>query len=361
MLRWLVLLCLLSAPALAQEIDAEVYVAIQGATEAEATGDLGKARQLLEAALPQAGNGSLERALVAQRLAYIAIATQRNTQAIDWLREALAQQQLEDAAALQDRQNLARLLMQEQRYPEAVKELEVLPRSDNNRQLLVQAYRQLGQFRKAIPLAEQVVRENPAADDIWYRLLVGMNYELERFDQAVRWQQALLQREPESADNWRQLASMQSLAGEQVAAAATLRLAREAGIELETTDLENLIALHAHSGAPWQAARLMQALLDEGLLSSSADRLRRLAYLWQSARDYERALAAWERVARSGNSTDRLQLAWLQYRQRQWQAALETLQGVQPANASQRRQLQSLKQAAEAALARSETGSEPSS
>ena len=66
-------------------------------------------------------------------------------------------------------------------------------------------------------------------------------------------------------------------------------------------------------------------------------------------------------MARSGNSTDRLQLAWLQYRQRQWQAALETLQGVQPANASQRRQLQSLKQAAEAALARSETGSEPSS
>ena len=211
MLRWLVLLCLLSAPALAQEIDAEVYVAIQGATEAEATGDLSKARQLLEAALPQAGNGTLERALVTQRLAYIAIASQRNTQAIDWLREALAQQQLEDAAALQDRQNLARLLMQEQRYPEAVKELEALPRSDSNRQLLVQAYRQLGQFRKAIPLAEQVVRENPAADDIWYRLLVGMNYELERFDQAVRWQQALLQRAPESADNWRQLASMQSL------------------------------------------------------------------------------------------------------------------------------------------------------
>ena len=361
MLRWLVLLCLLSAPALAQEIDAEVYAAIQGATEAEVAGELGKAQQLLEGALPQAGNGTLERALVTQRLAYIAIANQRNTQAIDWLREALAQQALEEAAALQDRQNLARLLMQEQRYPEAVNELEALPRSDNNRQLLVQAYRQLGQFRKAIPLAEQVVRETPAADDIWYRLLVGMNYELERFDQAVRWQQALLQRAPESADNWRQLASMQSLAGEQVAAAATLRLAREAGIELETTDLENLIALHARSGAPWQAARLMQALLDEGLLSSSADRLRRLAYLWQSARDYERALAAWERVARSGNSTDRLRLAWLQYQQRQWQAALSTLQAVQPADASQRRQLQSLKQAAEAALARSESGSAPSS
>ena len=62
-----------------------------------------------------------------------------------------------------------------------------------------------------------------------------------------------------------------------------------------------------------EPVHLMQALLDEGLLSSSADRLRRLAYLWQSARDYERALAAWERVARSGNSTDRLQLAWLQY------------------------------------------------
>lgn len=352
MLRWLLLLCLLSAPALAEEIDAEVYVAIQAATDAEAAGDLGKAREALEQALPQAESGTLERALVAQRLAYLAIAAQRNAAAIDWLREALAQQQLDEAAALQDRQNLARLLMQAQRYPEAVTELESLPRTDSNRQLLVQAYRQLGQFRKAIPLAEQVVRANPQADDIWYRLLVGMNYELERFDQAVRWQQALLQRAPESVDNWRQLASMQSLAGEQVAAAATLRLAREAGIRLDTTDMENLIALHAQSGAPWQAARLMQALLHEGLLSSSADRLRRLAYLWQTARDHERALAAWERVARSGNSADRLQLAWLQYQQRQWQAALDTLQTVQPANAQQRRQLHSLRLAAEAALPR---------
>ncbi|WVM92023.1 hypothetical protein ULG90_19935 [Halopseudomonas pachastrellae] len=225
----------------------------------------------------------------------------------------------------------------------------------------MQAYRQLGQFRKAIPLAEQVVRENPAADDIWYRLLVGMNYELERFDQAVRWQQALLQREPESADNWRQLASMQSLAGEQVAAAATLRLAREAGIELETTGSGKPDRPARAQWRPLAGGALMQALLDEGLLSSSADRLRRLAYLWQSARDYEPCPGCLERVARSGNSADRLQLAWLQYQQRQWQAALATLQGVQPANASQRRQLQSLKQASEAALARSESGSEPSS
>lgn len=348
---WLLGWLLLATPLSAAQIDPAVYQALDDARAAELRGDATAARLRLQAALPASAQGSLERALLQQRLAYMAIDANDAEHAIHWLTESLSQQALGTEVQAQDRANLARLLLQQGRYQQAARELALLPPSDATRQLQVQAYRQLGQFDKALPLAEQVVGERPAVDDSWYQLLVGMNYELKRYAAAARWQQVLLQRAPGNATSWRQLASLQSLAGEQGKAAATMRLAQLAGVGLLTSDMESLIALHARAGAPWQAARLLEQLLRERLLQATLARQRQLAQLWQTARDYPQALRVWQQVAgASGQSADQLQVAWLHYQQAQWQAALATLQGIQPTGAAQRRQLASLRAAAEQAL-----------
>lgn len=348
---WLLALLLLATPLLAAQIDPAVYKALDDARAAEQQGNATTARLRLQAALPMSAEGSLERALLQQRLAYLAIDANDAEHAIHWLTESLKQDALGAEAQAQDRANLARLLMQQGRYQQAVSELAQLPASDVTLQLQVQAYRQLGQFDKALPLAEQVVRQRPAADDSWYQLLVGMNHELKRYAAAARWQQVLLQRAPQSAVGWRQLASLQSLAGEQSKAAATMRLAQLAGVGLSEQDMDSLVALHARAGAPWQAARLLEQLLRERLLNGTLARQRQLAQLWQTARDYPRALTVWQQVASgSGQSADRLQVAWLHYQQAQWPDVLASVQGIQPAGAAQRRQLASLRAAAEQAL-----------
>ena len=47
-------------------------------------------------------------------------------------------------------------------------------------------------------MAEQVVKANAGADDVWYQLLVGMSYEQGQYGRAAQWQKVLLKRNPGS-------------------------------------------------------------------------------------------------------------------------------------------------------------------
>ncbi|SDS98438.1 Tetratricopeptide repeat-containing protein [Halopseudomonas xinjiangensis] len=314
-----------------QQISRPVFEAIAEAQRLQQAGSQAEARARLEAIRQGLREGSLELALVHQRLGYLAIEQDRPSEAIKWLRLGLNSGALGDQAAAQDRRNLAQLLIGAGQHAEAVRLLEQEQQrgelSTPRKRLLVQAYSELEQYDKAIPLAEQVVAADPQADTVWYRLLAGMNHRLERYRQAERWLKVLVRRQPNQSEHWRQLAGMQSLDERQVEAAATLRLAHEGGISLSDQDLHNLVAVHVQAGAPWQAARLLQALLAENLLRPSAERQRLLAQLWSQARDRERAEAAWSALAgKSGASSDWLQLARLQLEKQQWSALLGTLE-----------------------------------
>ena len=117
-------LTLLLVPGLAmaqQAINPTVFQALTAAQKAQQSGDLSKARTALNQALDKVEAGSLELALIQQRLGYVAIAAKQNGQAIDWLRKALAHDQLDAPAARQDQLNLAQLLAVEGQYGEGAR------------------------------------------------------------------------------------------------------------------------------------------------------------------------------------------------------------------------------------------------
>ncbi|PKM28978.1 MAG: hypothetical protein CVV07_12635 [Gammaproteobacteria bacterium HGW-Gammaproteobacteria-11] len=345
MRAWLLLLMLFSLPLLAQQVDPSILRALTQADQSQQSGDLGTAEQLLRAQLGQAREGSLELALLQQRLGYLAIARERNTEAIDWLQRAVAQGQLSAEALRQDRLNLAQLMVLTDQPRSAAQLLSDLhseqPLAEVHLRLLVQLYNQLGDYGRAIPLAEQVVRSSAAVDPVWYQLLAGMNLQLERYAGAERWLRLMLNNDPGNIELWRQLASVQSLDRRQVDAAATLRLAYEAGLRFSDSELESLVGLQLAAGAPWQAARLQQALLQQGLLASNRQHQQRLAQMWQMARDHERAEQAWRALAQqSGRSDDWMRLAVLQLQQGRWDALAESIaQARKGADAGQRQQL----------------------
>ena len=340
-----------------QAINPGVFSALNSAQQAQEAGDYASAQSRLKSALEQSGDGSLERALVEQRFGYLAIARERNAEAIDWLRKALAHDQLSAEAARQDRINLAQLLIMQERYREAVVLLEhehaQQPLGNQPKRLLVQAYSRLQQYGKAIPIAEQVVAADSGVESSWYQLLAGMNQRLERYSEAERWLKVLLKREPDNIQYWRQLAGVQSQGGRQVVAAATLRLAYETGIRFSPSDLDNLVALQVRAGAPWQAARLLQALFDEQLLVADPARSERLAQLWHQARDHERAHAAWLALATSSGQAEHwLRAAGIQLEQGQWDQLLSSLKQAEPgASAEQRNLIRQWQQYAQNALA----------
>lgn len=314
-----------------QQIARPVFEAIHESQRLQQAGRLAQAREALDAVRRGLPRSSLELALVQQRLGYLAIERDRPDEAIDWLQQALDSGALDERAAAQDRRNLAQLLMVAGRHAEVVRILEAQQRQGELpatlSRLLVQAYSELEQFDKAIALAERVVAADPQAEAVWYRLLAGMNHRLQRYRQAERWLQVLLRRQPAEAGHWRQVAAMQSLDGRQIEAAATLRLAYEGGVALGEQDLQNLVAMHVQAGAPWQAGRLLEALIAQRLLEPTAQRQRLMAQLWLQARDRQRAEAAWSALAgRSGAAADWLQLARLQMEAEQWTALLATLE-----------------------------------
>jgi tetratricopeptide (TPR) repeat protein len=326
-----------------QAIDPGVFQALNSAREAQQSKDFASAQRTLVAVLNATEPSSLERALVQQRLGYLAIERQRSAEAIDWLRKSLDHGQLDDQAASQDRRNLAQLLAQVGQDAEAVSLLEAelaagtLPL--DTRRLLVQLYNRLEQYSKAVPLAEQVVRVDPGVDAVWYQLLAGMNYRLQRYEAAEKWFRVLLRRQPENAEIWRQLAAVQSMDRRQDDAAGTLRLAYEGGIRLSETDLENLVSLQVAAGAPWQAARLLEALLQQQLLAGSAERSERLARLWQLARDHARAEEAWRTLARrTGQAEHWMRLAAIQLERGRWPELLDSLTQARAGASTRQRQ-----------------------
>lgn len=327
-----------------QTISPAVFKALTSAQQAQEKGEFAAAQKILKKTLKQVGEQPLELALVQQRLGYLAIAAQDNQLAIRWLSKALAHGELDDKAARQDRLNLAQLLAAEGQYAKAARLLERERKhgglSPEQTQLLAQCYSQTGDYAKAIPLAEQVIRASSAVDDVWYELLISMHYQQGSYAGAVRWQKVLLNRHPQSAKQWRQLASLQSQAGQQRAAAATLRLAHVGGFGLKANDLDNLVALQVNAGAPWQAAHLLEELIAQQLLPNNTARQEQLAQLWTQARDRNRARKAWDALARdTGRSEHWLRLAGLQLEEGDWSELLSTLKRAQRGANNQQRQL----------------------
>ncbi|MCF6783831.1 tetratricopeptide repeat protein [Stutzerimonas stutzeri] len=333
--RFLLLISLLfvaSAQA-AQSIDPLVFRALERAQTAQEKGDYSSARQALAQA--KAKPDSLEQTLLWRSQAYLAWAEGNNKQALELLEKAVASGKLDEQLIVGERLNLARLNLLQGRYAKVVSLLGSADQGNEEiLQMLVQAYQGLGQHAKALPLAERYMKANPNAADSWLQFLVAVNAELKRYEAAERWQRQLLLRHPDQAKGWRQLAGLQQLAGAEGKALATLRAAHAKGVVFSESELDNLVLLASAADQPWQGAKLLQGMLESGLLASNASRRERLAMLWWQARERAPAARIYRELAeQSGAAKLWLNVAQLELEQAHWQAGLEALKQAERAGA----------------------------
>lgn len=340
MQRLLLLLMLCTAGAVqaaGQSVEPGVFRALNSAQSAQQQGDYAAARRALDAA--KAKPGSLEQALLWRSRGYLAWAEGQNTKAIELLDKALGSGKLDAELLANERLNLARLNLLERRYAQVVALLapDRAEADEEQLQMLVQAYQGMGQPAKALPLVERYVLANPQAADNWLQFLVAVNADLKRYPAAARWQRQLLLRQPNAAQHWRQLAALQQLSGRHDRALATLRAAHSKGLRFSEAELDNLVVLASAAEQPWQGAKLLAGMLEQGLLARSLAREERLGLLWWQAR--ERAAAARlfrQLAARSGSATHWLNLAQLELEQARWQAGLDALIKAERAGAPRR-------------------------
>ena len=123
--------------------------------------------------------------------------------------------------------------------------------------------------------------------------------------------------------------------GQHAKALATLRTAYSKGISFKASDLDSLISLASASEQPWQAARLLEGMLQHGLLTRNASSQERLAQLHWQARDYPRAAAQYAQLAKqTGKGQHWLSLAQLEIQQGRWDAGLQALTAAEQAGAN---------------------------
>ncbi|MCW3149652.1 hypothetical protein N8H22_13690 [Stutzerimonas stutzeri] len=345
----LLLLCLSVTVHAAQSIDPAIFMALERAQAAQGKGDFAAAGKALAGI--EAKAGSVEEALLWRSRGYLAWAEGNNRQALEWLEKAVASGKLDEALLAGERLNLARLNLGERRYAKVISLLSSAPQADEEvLQMLVQAYQGLGQHAKALPLAERYVQANPRAGDTWLQFLVAGNAELKRYQAAERWQRELLLRHPEQVKTWRQLAGLQQLAGAEDKALATLRTAHAKGLRFSEAELDNLVLLASAANQPWQGAKLLEGMLESGLLASNGTRRERLGMLWWQARERGAAAKIYRELAsQSGAAKFWMNVAQLELEQAHWQAGLDALKQAERAGA-ERRKVRAWRQWAEGEL-----------
>lgn len=351
MLRSLLLLvlCVCASAQAATTVDPAVFNALERAQTAQQKGDYAAARKALSEL--KAKSGSVEEAFIWRSRGYLAWAEGDSHKAFEWLDKAVASGKLDEKLLAGERLNLARLGLAAERYSQVVSLLsKVSPADEEVLRMQVQAYQGLGQHAKALPLAEKYLKANPNADDEWLQLLIAGHAQLKQYQAAEGWQRRLLARHPEQVKAWRQLASLQQMAGQEDRALATLRTAHAKGLRFSEAELDNLVLLASAAGQPWQGAKLLEGMLSSRLLPVSSTRQERLGMLWWQARERAPAAKIYRELAmQSGSGKLWLNVAQLELEQAKWKAGLDALRQAERAGA-ERRQVRAWREWAESEM-----------
>ncbi len=340
MKRWLILCAALYCGlSQAQTVEPAVLQALQQAQAAQAKGDAARGLQILDALKPE--KDSFAEALVLRNRAYLAWQAGQPKKAAELLQQALRSSQLSKEERLEDGLNLGKLYMQLKQPVQALAALKGQPQTSEVLQLSIQAWQMQGRYDQALPLAERYLAGQSHIEPQWLQFMVAAHANLKQYGKAAQWQQRILRNQPDDFAHWKQLAGLQQAAGQSAQAFATLRTAYRKGLAMNTQDLEQMLSLAVAADQPWQAARLLSQLIEQGRLGNDARRQETLARLYWQARDRKSAIRLYNQLAGQGNKAEHwMILAQLAMQERDWELGSRALDSAATAGAS-RKQIQS--------------------
>ncbi|WP_102504845.1 tetratricopeptide repeat protein [Salinivibrio kushneri] len=320
-------LLLMSVPAAAQ-LSPSVARAIEKAQTLEQDAKLGEAIALLD---NLSVSRAYDKAFVDRSLGVFYWQYGNNDQAIVHIQRAVDSEQLQDAQAWQTKRMLADLLLIDGQYASALQYYYPLARAipkekaDQSEDVwlrIMQAHyqrEQWSQVLKAYPDYQDVVTSTASVSALSLKL--GAQLQLEQWRGATPTLKALLKREPENKQWWRQLAANYVRLEQPKEAISTYLLAQRKGVELEPSEQRTVAQLYANVGVPERAATWLKRLPEN---EQDAQTLAQQASLWQQAREWPQAVSAWQLAAKKDRQYH-WQLALMQIQQGDYQQALTSL------------------------------------
>ncbi|MEF1172327.1 tetratricopeptide repeat protein, partial [Vibrio sinaloensis] len=284
---------------LANELSEYTAVRIQRAHNLAQEGKLQDAISALEALEM---SRDYDRAFIARMLGILYWQSDQVNLAIKQLDTAVKSELLNDEQAWQTRKMLADLLLNEQRFSQALPHYYELSQSVPENQKahevwlrIVQSHYRLSQWREV--LSSMARYEQFGLPDALPPLSIKLSAELElkQWASAIDTIKRLIVIEPERMEWWRQLVALYLRTEDSKRALDALALAKLQGAAFTQDDVMLLAQLYGQRGIPERAAKVLGELKD---LNSDSKLKAQQATFWQMAKEWDKSIASWRVAAK---------------------------------------------------------------
>ncbi|CAM3714303.1 Tetratricopeptide repeat protein [Vibrio aerogenes CECT 7868] len=248
--------------------------------------------------------------------------------AIQYLSDAVTLNAFEPHEMWSLKRMLADLFVRESRYHEALPYYQALVQSAPQGTKLPELWLTIAQLHYQLEHWQDVLASIRQYDTFKLpdtvaplSVQLGAQVQLKKYQAAVRTVKRLLALEPQKKDWWLQLTGLELKRERYKSALSTLELAQLQGIALSKSNQKLLAQLYGQCGIPERAARVMARLYQH---SDTPEHLAQIAGYWQLAKEWDKALGAWQKAAKK-RPAYHWRIAQIQFRQGKYQQALKSL------------------------------------
>ncbi|MGH8462249.1 MAG: DUF1329 domain-containing protein [Stenotrophobium sp.] len=271
------------------------------------------------------------RAMLLRDLAGRAVTRKDYAQAAKYLQQALAQNALSGPAAEQMKQDLSQIYLATGNYKNMIPQLEAQLRGGNvpaeTLIALGAAYVENKRYKEAVPLLRKGIAASKSPDISWQRALLAALMGAGEQKQALPLAEQLVREEPAHREEWMRLAALQLKFGDKARALAVMDIAAQLGYLTTEDERLQLVTLTAQLGAPFEAASTLQGWMEAGQVRRDAQSSKLLATLWINARESSLAIPALQEAIRRAPSIELYeQLAQMQMNREQYAEAAAALE-----------------------------------
>ncbi|MGF1754068.1 hypothetical protein L4C33_10770 [Vibrio makurazakiensis] len=272
-----------------------------------------------------------DKAFVARMLGVFYWQNDQIDHAIEQLTYAVDSGLLMDEQAWITQRMLADVLLNEQRFSNAlphyyllVKSVPETQKEDELWMRIAQSEYQLENWKNTLSALTQydTFRHPDALPPLSLKL--GAQLQLKHWKGAIPTLEKLIALQPDKANWWRQLVGLELRLKRDKSALATLALAKQQGVELTQTDRRLLAQLYAKRGIPERAAQEISEL-DEA--TTDVQLLAEQATYWQLAKEWDKSIVVWSQASKL-NKKYHWNVAQLMVQEGHYQDALTELDKV---------------------------------
>ena len=255
-------------------------------------------------------------ALAYQVYGQLELSRDQQNKAIGWFQKSLALDALTDQQTINLSTTVAQLLLAQEKYVQAVKELQ--PRFDLARKqesaakqqnpdaayiippvtfiTLATAHQVNKEYAASIPLLREAIKREKekgnSPKENWLQMLMSAHYQLKQYKETAVVLDDLLRINPQREDYWQQQVGVYQILQRFDKALASLELGYAGGYITKPDSIILLVQLLINQDIPERAGRILQKHLNNGDLELNDKNWKLLAAAWQQGRERDKAAEA---------------------------------------------------------------------